>query len=463
LNGTCIDVNETTCESNNMAYDQCLGDFVGCCLEAPPTEVGKKCSSGGINGICIDVNETPCKTFNVNFDACQGDNVGCCLEEEEKPEGVGEKCSYEGLNGTCIDTNQSTCESNNIAYNICKGGYNIGCCLEASGVGKKCSSNGINGTCIDINQTKCETYHVAYGLCSGGDSVECCLEEEEEPLEEQNTSGENTAVGEKCSSNGINGTCIDINQTKCETYHVAYDICSGNGNVQCCLEEEEETPSNQEVDVGKKCSSNGINGTCIDINKTLCPSYNVAYDVCRGSENVQCCLDEPSEETQYNKIKLDVSPLKKANYPNEFATGCTISKEGSCITSITMALNQIQGMDYTPYDVAKKMNFYGCDIDFSSFDDLKFVFINDPDLSVVLESLANGNAVPYCGLSGGREYWVTVYGYNGDYDYSNLKSSDFSIHDPENNKNTLSDLLKNNDPYIALIYNYYNYINDDYN
>ena len=479
LSGICINLNTSSCHIENIYYGLCPGgDAIQCCVtkkEEPPSDIGKTCSSRGINGICIDTNETPCKTYNVDFNACSGgDNIGCCLDEEGKPEpeeGVGAKCSKNGVNGTCIDINQTLCPTYNIAYGECPGNDNVQCCLEKEEetpetseipkdpetvVGLKCSSQGINGICIDTNETPCKTYNVDFNACSGGDNIGCCLDEEEKPEPEE-------GVGAKCSKDGVNGTCIDINQTLCPTYNVAYGECLGNDNVQCCLEEEEEIPEtseNTEIGVGEKCSRNGVSGTCIDISQTRCETYNVAYNIC-SSGNVQCCLDEPSEETQYNKIILDASLLKQANYPNEFTTGCTISKEGSCITSITMALNQIHSLNYTPYDVAKKMNFFGCDADYSSYSDLDFVNIYQPDLSVILESLVNGNSVPYCGLSGGHERWVTVYGYTGDYDYNSLKSSDFLIYDPETNKTTLRELLKSNEPFIALIYNYY-YINNDY-
>jgi len=50
--------------------------------------------------------------------------------------------------------------------------------------------------------------------------------------------------------------------------------------------------------------------------------------------------DEPPI-VESGEIKLITAHLKQYNYPYEYAAGCTIKKYGSCITSVTMAINQI--------------------------------------------------------------------------------------------------------------------------
>ncbi|OUM67349.1 hypothetical protein PIROE2DRAFT_58823 [Piromyces sp. E2] len=151
-------------------------------------------------------------------------------------------------------------------------------------------------------------------------------------------------------------------------------------------------------------------------------------------------------------INIITTPLKQSNYPNTYTTGCTISKYGCCVTSITMALNQIQNKNYSPYDVAKKMTFSGCGANHSSFTNLGFKIVNKPTLQDVLNGLLAGNIVPYGAKTGSNQHWVAVYGYTGD--YKNLKSSDFLIHDPGLDRDTLSEYLKvYKDPYMALIYN----------
>lgn len=162
--------------------------------------------------------------------------------------------------------------------------------------------------------------------------------------------------------------------------------------------------------------------------------------------------DNPTNVTPEASINIYTKPLKQKNYPKEYTKGCTIASYGCCVTSITMALNQIQQKNYSPYDIAGRMAFSGCGAYHSSFNDLGFKIIHKPTLQDVLDGLMAGNIVPYGATTGSNQHWVAVYGYTGD--YKNLKSSDFLIHDPGKDRFTLSEYLKDyQTPYMALIYN----------
>jgi len=162
--------------------------------------------------------------------------------------------------------------------------------------------------------------------------------------------------------------------------------------------------------------------------------------------------DEPPI-VESGEIKLITAHLKQYNYPYEYAAGCTIKKYGSCITSVTMAINQIQKRNFTPYNIAKRMIFNNCGAFFSSFTSLGFTVIHNPTLEVILESLKAGHIVPYGSKNSmGAQHWVAIYGYIGD--YKDIQSSDFLIYDPGYVRSKLSEHM-NIFPisYIVFIYN----------
>ncbi|OUM57922.1 hypothetical protein PIROE2DRAFT_64729 [Piromyces sp. E2] len=162
---------------------------------------------------------------------------------------------------------------------------------------------------------------------------------------------------------------------------------------------------------------------------------------------------QPTITNSNNVIENYTVLLKQYNYPKEYVSGCTIKKYGSCITSITMALNRAERKNYTPYDIAKKMTFNKCGAYHSSFNSLGFTIINDPSLEIILNALRAGRIVPYGSKNiKGNQHWVAVYGYIGD--YKTLKCTDFLIYDPSYSKTRLSEHLSTFPiPFLALVYN----------
>jgi len=154
-----------------------------------------------------------------------------------------------------------------------------------------------------------------------------------------------------------------------------------------------------------------------------------------------------------NVIENYTTLIKQYNYPKEYAAGCTIKKYGSCITSVTMALNRVYRKNYTPYDIAKKMTFNQCGAYHSSFTNLGFTIVNEPSLEMIMNALRAGRIVPFgTKNSKGNQHWVAVYGYIGD--FKTLDSSDFLIYDPSYSRTRLSEHLSAFPiPYMALIYN----------
>jgi len=152
------------------------------------------------------------------------------------------------------------------------------------------------------------------------------------------------------------------------------------------------------------------------------------------------------------KIELIGTPLKQYNYPYDYTPGCTIKKYGSCITAVTIAINQIEKRTFTPYNIAKRMIFNDCGIFFSSFSGLGFEVINNPTLHTILKGLKAGHIVPYGAKnSEGAQHWVAVYGYIGNYE--TLKSSDFLIYDPGYPRSRLSEHASEFPiSYVALLY-----------
>jgi len=151
-------------------------------------------------------------------------------------------------------------------------------------------------------------------------------------------------------------------------------------------------------------------------------------------------------------IIIEATPLKQKNYPVKYDGNCLISEYGCCITSITMALNQIEKKNYTPVDVAKLITFENCLVSINSYAKLGFSIIEKPSLRDILEGLKKGNLVPFGANGTSGSHWVAVYAYIGD--YKELKCSDFLIHDPGRDRTTLCDLFADyRNPHRALIYN----------
>jgi len=144
-------------------------------------------------------------------------------------------------------------------------------------------------------------------------------------------------------------------------------------------------------------------------------------------------------------INLYTKEYKQYNYEYEYVRGCnptcTIHRYGCLITSITMALNQIEKKNYTPVDVAKIMTF-NSDGDATSYGSSNFKAIRhstiQPALQALLNSLRNGRIAIFGSSGPSGWHFVAVYGYNGNYK-SPLNTVNFLIHDPGfNNRSNLS-------------------------
>ncbi|OUM58034.1 hypothetical protein PIROE2DRAFT_16793, partial [Piromyces sp. E2] len=127
---------------------------------------------------------------------------------------------------------------------------------------------------------------------------------------------------------------------------------------------------------------------------------------------------------------------------NSDGSPCTIADVGCLITSISLALSQIDGKNYTPVTVISQHNlrFSYCDaINYGH--NGKYTNDRNQNLNVQLKnlynSIVNKHRVAIFGSSNYNwPHFVAVYGYNGK-NANNLKASDFLVHDPSRYYDTL--------------------------
>jgi len=136
--------------------------------------------------------------------------------------------------------------------------------------GEKCTYNGVAGTCM--NPTKC-TGTIYNNLCPGGSDNKCCI-----------------PPSDKCKSAG--GTCM--NPKNCSGT-VKDNLCPGGSDNKCCV------PSND------KCKSAG--GTCM--NPKNC-NGTIKDNLCPGGSNNKCCVQGNDKiRTIYNYFVKNVPGTTK--------------------------------------------------------------------------------------------------------------------------------------------------------
>jgi len=225
-------------------------------------------------------------------------------------------CKADGMTGSCMFEN----ECDGIVYSgLCPGGSNFKCCIkktQTTGVGSVCSDQGVNGICIDTNDSDCNSILVS-GICPGEANIQCCLNLNiRKPIKPFPTA---SGVGRPCSDQGISGTCINTNIDECSTTLVP-GKCAGAANIQCCLNNIKK-PITTASGVGRPCSDQGISGTCINTNIDEC-STTLAPGKCAGAANIQCCL---------NSIKKPIIPIPTASGVGKPCSDQGIS--GTCINT----------------------------------------------------------------------------------------------------------------------------------
>lgn len=169
---------------------------------------------------------------------------------------------------------------------------------------------------------------------------------------------------------------------------------------------------------------------------------NIAY--LTSGETKTKSITRPVTPKLKGSINLNTKEYKQYNYEYEYVRGCspacTIHRYGCLITSITMALNQIEKKNYTPVDVAKIMSF-NSDGDATYYGSSNFKATRHSNtqqaLQAILKSLKNGRIAIFGSSGASGWHFVAVYGYTGN-SKSPLNSNDFLIHDPgSNNRSNL--------------------------
>jgi len=136
------------------------------------------------------------------------------------------KCSY-GKKGICIGTGTCGKYGGKTSNGNCPNDPNDVKCCESI----PCKADGLSGSCMFTSECANIGGTTYSGLCPGGSDFKCCIKK---------TSI--TGVGSKCSDQGINGKCIDINKSKCGTTLVT-GRCPGAANVKCCLDKNPPKPT----------------------------------------------------------------------------------------------------------------------------------------------------------------------------------------------------------------------------
>ena len=196
------------------------------------------------------------------------------------------KCK--NLRGQCMNPN--TCKSRNgtVINNLCPGGSDNKCSIlknsqtsSIKGVGLSCSDRGVLGTCVNINNTKCNAI-LANGKCSGPSNVKCCLRKKVPPT---NSTTKPTTNDNKCISKG--GQCMNPNKCKSNNGHVLNNLCPCGSDNKCCVPNNNSTKNNiftknNTSTKNNKSTKNNTSTSSTKIEKEtsdLCPDKKIVIDI----------------------------------------------------------------------------------------------------------------------------------------------------------------------------------------